>query len=142
MVRNLDPKNEKAITNLAIYSFERQLWDDAIQAFTKLIKLRPNTAHAYMFRGRANAFLSKWDAALHDLTSSIQIAPNRADFFMYRGLLLKDRNIPRAIDDFSVSILIDDSSDNLNSYYQRALLYFKKKQYELAVVDFLAGKIN
>ena len=64
MVRNLDPSNQKAITNLATYSFHKQLWDDSIQAFSKLIALNPTLGDAYMFRGRAYAFLSKWDEAL------------------------------------------------------------------------------
>ncbi|KAJ3216163.1 cytochrome c oxidase subunit 1 [Clydaea vesicula] len=132
MVRTLDPTNIRAITNLAIYSFERQLWDDAIQAFSKLINLHPN-------HGRACAFLARWDEALLDLTTAIQISPNRADFFVYRGCLLKERNIQKAIEDFSVSILIDDSNDNHNAYYQRALLYYKLEKYDFAVIDFKAA---
>lgn len=122
-----------------MYSFERQLWDDAINAFTKLIKLKTHIATAYMFRGRANAFMYRWDEALRDLTSAIQINPVRADFFLYRGCLLKDRNMQKAIEDFSVSILINDGPENHTAYYQRALLYFKMEKYELACIDFLAA---
>ena len=64
MVRQLDPNNVHAIRNLALYSFHRQLWDDAIGALTKLIRLSPEDAQAYSFRGRSYAFMAKWDEAL------------------------------------------------------------------------------
>jgi tetratricopeptide (TPR) repeat protein len=64
VVRELDPSNEHAIFNLAIYSFHKQLWDDAIQAFSKLMSLNPDNGQGYIFRGRAYAALSRWDEAL------------------------------------------------------------------------------
>ncbi|KAI9337807.1 hypothetical protein BDR26DRAFT_803961 [Obelidium mucronatum] len=137
MVRQLDPTNEHAIHNLAVYSFQRQLWDDGIQAFTKLIKLNPENGQAYLYRGRANAYLAKWDEALRDLTLAIQLAPDRADVFFYRGCLLRDRNKRKAIEDLSVSVLLDDGPTNSEAFFQRAMLYYKLKKYELAVIDYL-----
>ncbi|KAJ1568864.1 cytochrome c oxidase subunit 1, partial [Nowakowskiella sp. JEL0078] len=101
MVRILDPTNEHAIKNLAMYSFERELWNDAIQAFTKLIRIHPEDGVPYSFRGRALAFLTKWEDALQDLTAAIQLDPEKSEFFFYRGCLLRDRNIRKAIEDFS-----------------------------------------
>ncbi|KAI8610448.1 hypothetical protein BC830DRAFT_742726 [Chytriomyces sp. MP71] len=136
MVRQLDPTNEHAIHNLAVYSFQRQLWDDAIQAFTKLIKLNPENGQAYLYRGRANAYLAKWDEALRDLTLAIQLAPDRADVFFYRGCLLRERNRRKAIEDLSISVLLDDTPTNTDAFYQRAMLYYKLKKYELALIDY------
>nr|KAJ3422199.1 cytochrome c oxidase subunit 1 [Polyrhizophydium stewartii] len=64
MVRLLDPTNEHAIYNQAIYSFQKQLWEDAIQAFSKLIIINPENAQAFMFRGRAYASIAKYEEAL------------------------------------------------------------------------------
>lgn len=119
MVRNIDPDNEKAAVNLAIYSFEKQLWEESIAALTKLINLNAHKATSYMFRGRANAFLSRWDDALDDLTKAIQINPARADFYLYRGCLVKDRNVVKAVEDFSVSILLNDGPENHAAFYER-----------------------
>ncbi|ORY43266.1 hypothetical protein BCR33DRAFT_738575 [Rhizoclosmatium globosum] len=119
MVRQLDPANEHAIHNLAVYSFQRQLWEDGIMAFTKLIKLNPENGQAYLYRGRANAYLAKWDEALRDLTLAIQLAPDRADVFFFRGCLLRERNKRKAIEDLSVT-----------------MLYYKLKKYELAIIDY------
>ncbi|KAI9199213.1 uncharacterized protein BJ171DRAFT_632051 [Polychytrium aggregatum] len=136
MVRKLDPFNEHAIYNLAAYSFRRQLWDDSIVAFTKLLRLNPENGPAYAFRGRAYAALSKWDDALEDLTTAVQMAPDQADIFFHRGCLLRERNRRRAIDDFSISILLDDSHANAQAFYQRAVLYYKLGKYELAAADY------
>ncbi|KAJ3087663.1 cytochrome c oxidase subunit 1, partial [Quaeritorhiza haematococci] len=135
-VRKLDPSNERAIMNLAVYSFERQLWEDAIKAFTKLLWLNPSNAIAYMYRGRALACRSKWDEALKDLTFAVQLAPNDPDNFFYRGCLLRERNVPKAIEDFSISILINNRPGNVDAYYQRGLMYCKLGQYNLAIADF------
>ncbi|KAJ3108931.1 cytochrome c oxidase subunit 1 [Phlyctochytrium planicorne] len=139
MVRQLDPSNEHAIHNLAVYSFQRQLWDDAIQAFTKLLKLNAMNGQAFLYRGRAFACLAKWDEALRDLTMAIQLAPDRADVFFHRGCLLRERNRRRAIEDLSISVLLDDGPSNSEAFFQRAVLYYKLKKYDLAIIDYTTG---
>lgn len=69
VVRQLDPQNEHAIFNLALYSFQKQLWEDAIQAFTKLISLNEENCHGYLYRGRAHAAMTHWDEAFEVITS-------------------------------------------------------------------------
>ncbi|KAJ3212811.1 cytochrome c oxidase subunit 1 [Dinochytrium kinnereticum] len=136
MVRLLDPSNEHAIHNLAVYSFQRQLWDDAIQAFTKLLRLNALNGQAFLYRGRAYAYLAKWDEALRDLTMAIQLAPDRADVFYHRGCLLRERNRRRAIEDLSISVLLDDGPSNSEAFFQRAVLYYKLKKYDLSIIDY------
>ncbi|KAI8923467.1 hypothetical protein BC831DRAFT_470816 [Entophlyctis helioformis] len=138
MVRQLDPTNEHAIYNLAIYSFQKQLWEDAIQAFSKLIVLNPENAQGHLFRGRAYASIAKFEEALDDITAAIRILPNRAQYFFHRGCLLRDRNPSRAIQDLSVSILLDDTIGNCDAFYQRAKLYDKLKCHDLAIADYVS----
>jgi tetratricopeptide (TPR) repeat protein len=123
VVREIDPLNQHAIFNHAIYNFQRQLWEDAIEAFSNLISLSPVNGLSYLFRGRANAAISRWDEALEDLSRSIQLCPDNSQAFFHRGCLLKDRNIDQAIQDFSVSLLLDDSPLNSDAFYHRAQLY-------------------
>ncbi|KAK5670739.1 hypothetical protein QVD99_002513 [Batrachochytrium dendrobatidis] len=136
MVRTLDPSNSHAIYNLAIYSFQKQLWEDSIQAFTKLIGLNPENSQAYMYRGRANAAVARYDEALDDLSTAIRINPTRAQYFFHRGCLLRSRNPTRAIQDLSVSILLDDSSANNDAFYQRAKVYQTIGKYDLSISDY------
>jgi tetratricopeptide (TPR) repeat protein len=63
-VRLLDPNNDQAVHNLAMYSFQKQLWSDCIQETTKLIMFNPDNADAYMYRGRSYAALSLFSEAL------------------------------------------------------------------------------
>jgi tetratricopeptide (TPR) repeat protein len=138
MVRQLDPLNQHAVNNLAIYSFQRQLWEDAIQAFTKLLKLNPTNGQAYLYRGRANASMLKWDESLRDLSMAIQLAPDRSDVFFHRGCLMRERNKRKAIEDFSISVLIDDGPANKEAFYQRGRFALKLQIY----VDFLLLSLN
>ena len=73
MVRQLDPTNEHALNNHALYSFQKELWEDAIQAFSKIIVLNPENANAYMYRGRAQASVTRYDQALEVNPMSIHI---------------------------------------------------------------------
>lgn len=134
-VRQLDPTNQHAIFNLALYSFQRQLWDDSIQAFTKLISMNPDNGQGYLFRGRAYASLSRWDEALEDLTTSIKICPDKYQGFFHRGCLLRDRNPGQALIDFSTSILLDDTALNADAFYHRSLIYMKQGEDAAALAD-------
>lgn len=60
----LDPTNDQAIHNLAMYSFQRQLWSDCISELSKLIVIDPENAQALMFRGRSYAALSFFTEAM------------------------------------------------------------------------------
>ncbi|KAJ3299237.1 cytochrome c oxidase subunit 1 [Borealophlyctis nickersoniae] len=139
MVRSLDPTNLHAIRNLAVYSFQRQLWDEAIGALTKLMRLSPEDGEIFALRGRAFAFMARWEEALADLTKAVQLMPDRADIFMYRASLVRERNPRRAIEDYSISILLDDSPSNIDAFYQRAGLYYKIQEYDLAIADYMTA---
>ncbi|KAI8832186.1 hypothetical protein BC829DRAFT_422863 [Chytridium lagenaria] len=130
MVRQLDPSNEHAIHNLAVYSFQRQLWDDAIQAFTKLLRLNALNGQAFLYRGRAYAYLAKWDEALRDLTMAIQLAPDRADVFYHPVLYYKLKKYDLAIIDYTTVVDLEPSKSiawlNLGIIFMRYFNEFYK----------------
>ncbi|TPX58913.1 hypothetical protein SpCBS45565_g07874 [Spizellomyces sp. 'palustris'] len=138
MVRSLDPDNERAIRNLAFYSFQRELWNDAIQALSKLIHIAPDDSEAYQYRGRAYAYLGKWDESLQDMTLAIQTNPKQPESFFHRASLLRERHPWKAIEDYSICLLLDDGPLNTEACYQRALLYYKLGEYSYAIADLLA----
>ncbi|KAI8823702.1 uncharacterized protein EV422DRAFT_585274 [Fimicolochytrium jonesii] len=137
MVRNLDPNNEPALRNLAMYSFQRQLWGDSLAAFTRLIQLNVKNSEAYLFRGRAYAHRGDWEEALQDITTAIHISPQDAQAYFHRASLFRRRNPFKAIEDFSLSILLDTTDTFYEAYYQRGLLYYSLEQYEYAVADLI-----
>ncbi|KAI8593966.1 hypothetical protein BDZ88DRAFT_3091 [Geranomyces variabilis] len=135
MVRQLDPTNIPAMRNLAIYSFERRLWTDSNDAFTRLIELNPNDYDAYVYRSRANAHLGRYEDAFLDLSTAVKINPAHPAIFFHRASLLRARNPFKAIEDYSVVLLLEDSNLSVEAYYQRALLYYTLQQYENAASD-------
>ncbi|TPX31519.1 hypothetical protein SmJEL517_g05131 [Synchytrium microbalum] len=136
VVRRLDPENETAMRHLAIHSFERDLYDDAVKAFEKLLEANPGEATLYTYHGRCLAHLAKWEDALKDFNEAIRLSPESADVYFHRGCLLRDRNRQRAIEDFSISVLIDDTKKNADAFFQRAMQYVKLEEYDLAVADY------
>ncbi|KAH9251261.1 hypothetical protein BASA81_010883 [Batrachochytrium salamandrivorans] len=138
MVRSLDPSNSHAIYNEAIDSFQKQLWEDSVQAFSKLIALNGENSQAFMYRGRAYASVAKFENALDDISTAIRISPGRPQYFFHRGCLLLSRNPTRAIQDLSTSILLDDSSCNSDSFFQRAKIYQTIGKPDLAIADYMA----
>ncbi|KAJ3184569.1 cytochrome c oxidase subunit 1 [Geranomyces variabilis] len=135
MVRQLDPTNVPAMRNLAIYSFERRLWTDSNDAFTRLIELNPNDYDAYVYRARANAHLGRFEDAFLDLSTAVKINPAHPAIYFHRASLLRVRNPFKAIEDYSVVLLLEDSKLSVEAYYQRALLYYTLQQYENAASD-------
>ncbi|KAJ3324940.1 cytochrome c oxidase subunit 1 [Boothiomyces sp. JEL0866] len=139
IVRMLDPNNDQAIHNLAMYSFQRQLWSDAINEFTKLILIDPENADAYMFRGRSYAALSFYYDAMEDLTQAIRINPDNSRYFFHRGCLLREQNPQWAIQDLSVSILLNPYETNADAFYHRAQLYQRLGINNLAIADYMSA---
>lgn len=62
-----------------MYSFQRQLWSDAINEFTKLILIDPEDADAYMFRGRSYAALSFYYDAMEVNFTDLRISRKRLE---------------------------------------------------------------
>jgi tetratricopeptide (TPR) repeat protein len=122
-----------------MYSFQKQLWSDCISEFTKLINVHPENADYYMYRGRSYAAMSFFVEALEDLTRAVRLEPDNSAFYFHRGCLMRDQNPARAIQDLSVSIMLDETTQNSDAYFYRAQLYQKLKHNELAIKDYLSS---
>lgn len=61
--------------------------------------------------------------ALQDLSAAIHLEPNGAQAFFHRAYLLRNSQPWMALKDFSVSLLLDDSVTNVNSFIHRGVLY-------------------
>ncbi|KAI9011377.1 hypothetical protein BC832DRAFT_341312 [Gaertneriomyces semiglobifer] len=135
MVRVLDPENIHAIRHQSQYSFHRQLWNDAIDGFSRLLLLSPEDAEAFLYRGRAQAHINRWDDALNDLTMTIQLAPGNSEGFWQRASLLRERNPTKAIEDYSIALLLEEGEKASDIYLQRAALYSRLGHHGQAIAD-------
>ncbi len=137
VVREFEPSNDHAIYKLGIYSFQGQIWTESIRYWTLLIEHNSENGRAFVYRGRAYAQLARWEDAIQDLLRAIRIMPYDFAAFYHRGCLLRDRDPQQALRDFSVSLLLEDSELNIESYNHRAVLYVRQGNFERATDDYL-----
>ncbi len=65
--------------------------------------------------------------ALQDLSASIHLEPNNHSAFYYRACLLRTTHRQQALKDFSMSLLLNDSVENVAAFVHRGVLYTEMK---------------
>nr|XP_048271664.1 tetratricopeptide repeat protein 6 isoform X1 [Myodes glareolus]XP_048271666.1 tetratricopeptide repeat protein 6 isoform X1 [Myodes glareolus] len=131
-----DPKRTDALMKRAIYYFENENWIGSIHDFTALLKIEPQSSQARTSRGRAYFKRSLYKQATQDFSVAIHLDPNNWLALYYRACLFRKTNPLRALQDYSVSVLINDGYDNLNCFLHRGILYAHLKLWMLAICDF------
>ncbi|XP_040528610.1 tetratricopeptide repeat protein 6 isoform X1 [Gallus gallus] len=131
-----NPKRTDALMKHGIYYFDRSILTTAIQDFTAVIREDPSNAQARLYRGRAYAKQKQYRNAVQDLTAAIHLDPSCWLAFYYRGCILREIDPKRALQDFSVSVLINDTRENFSSFLHRGIIYSKQQQWSIAIRDF------
>ncbi len=141
-------KNEfKAVSRglTAVEWFDKAvaLWDGekypnpkkAIEYLTQAIRIDPNYASAYTFRGGEYADLKQLDRAIADYDQAIRIDPNNTNAYNYRGnAYAKLNQFDRAIADHDQVIRLEPN--NVSSYFYRGKAYNELKQFDRAIADY------
>ena len=97
-------------------------YSEAIDEFSKAIKLKPNYADAYHVRGIAYAQLGKYDDAIRDYNKAIQINPKFAMTYLNRGNTYRDlKKYGESPRDYNQAIEIDPNCSE--AYSNRGWLY-------------------
>ncbi|XP_067848274.1 uncharacterized protein ttc6 [Heptranchias perlo] len=136
MAYTLNPKRTDAMMKRGLFYFENSNWNIAIQEFTTLIKQDGGNAKARNYRGQAYAKQALFREAIEDLSAAIHLDPNCWVAFYHRGCLLRKIHPIQALQDFSVSVLINDELENLDSFLHRGILYAELNQWHAAIWDF------
>ncbi|XP_063677695.1 uncharacterized protein LOC134813749 isoform X3 [Bolinopsis microptera] len=136
MANKLCPSNTIAILKKGKYNFERGAYSVAVADFTAMLEQEPYNSIARTYRGRANAKMGKYTSALEDLSCAIHLDPGNHLPFYHRAVLLRKENPKRALQDFSVSIVLNSTVKNSKSFLHRGVLYADLHRYEEAVPDF------
>ncbi|XP_064316395.1 tetratricopeptide repeat protein 6 isoform X2 [Phalacrocorax carbo] len=131
-----NPKRTDALMKRGIHFFDHSVLTTAIQDFTAVIKEDPSNAQARLYRGRAYAKQQQYRNALQDLAAAVHLDPSCWLAFYYRGCILRQIDPKRALQDFSVSVLINDTQENFCSFLHRGIVYSEQCQWSLAVCDF------
>ena len=135
----LDPTNSEDRLRVGAYEQSKGLHLMAIKTFTKAIEVMPTLAEAYLGRGISQAQLLRDEEAIRELCQAVHLDPLNARAFFHRGLLLRKLAPKQALQDLSVSLLLDNSEANLHAYVHRGMLYLETKRYGESLRDFKKG---
>ncbi|XP_062974543.1 tetratricopeptide repeat protein 6 [Elgaria multicarinata webbii] len=131
-----NPKRTDALMKRGRYYFNRSYWVPAINDFTTVIKEDPNNSEARTYRGRAYIKQEQYNNAVEDLAAAIHLNPCNWIAYYYRGCTLRKVDPKQALQDLSISVLLNHSFDNLSAFLHRGVLYSELKQWLLAICDF------
>ena len=123
-------------------NFEKEQYQEAIENFTKAIKLKPDYAEAYNKREVAKDKLRELEEVIKNYTEAIKLNPKDASAYNHRGVAkYKLRDFQEAIKDFDEAIKLKPKSDNV--YYNRGNSKANLEMYEEAIEDYnQAIKLN
>ena len=108
--------------------------DKAITDYDIAIKLKPDYAEAYTWRGTAYNRKSEFDKAISDTNKTIELKPNYAEAYYIRGFTYGMRgDLSLAINDFTR--VIELNPDNGDAYYYRGDLRLHLREWEKAKAD-------
>lgn len=134
------------IVLLAGYAFKtvsyNAAWRDNFSIWNHELKIYPDSARGYHFRGSAYSKAGNFEQALKDYNRSIELAPYYAEFYNNRGnFYAKFAEFSEAMKDYNMAVSLD--SDYEEAYYNRGITFGKLGFHKKAIADFdMAIKIN
>jgi tetratricopeptide (TPR) repeat protein len=133
---SLNPFNKYAYNNIGNLQENAQLYDKAVETFTKLILIDPKFNGAYVKRGKNYLNLNMIDLALADFNKAIAQNPNDIDAYFHRGRAYFNLDqFDLAIASYTKAIEIDPKASGV--FYNRGLIYYEQKhRFDLAEPDF------
>ncbi len=100
---------------------------------------RPLTALAYFDRGVAHSIMRDDDLAIADYTTAIRLDPTLDAAFSGRGIqYARQGKLDHAVADFTKAIVL--KPDDWGPRYVRGDIFFRRRQYELALADLLVAE--
>ncbi|KAG3261124.1 tetratricopeptide repeat domain 6 [Ictidomys tridecemlineatus] len=133
-----DPQRVDALLKRGMFFYENENWTSAIQDFTALLNIEPQNLQARIHRARAYFKRSFYKQAIQDFSIAIHLDPNNWLSFYYRACLFRKTNPRKALQDYSISVLLNDGYENFSCFLHRGIVYVNLKLWWLAICDFEA----
>jgi tetratricopeptide (TPR) repeat protein len=125
---------EYEIFNIGLEYGKKDKFDEAVDAFSRVILINPRNALAYFSRGIYYFLQGKFSQAISDYNKAIEINPDFAPAYSARGFAYQEKgNLLQAISDYNKAIEIDPGL--VEVYNKRAVVYFLKKEYDKSWQD-------
>ncbi|XP_014672870.1 PREDICTED: uncharacterized protein LOC106813278 [Priapulus caudatus] len=129
-------RTEARMKQVELYLSDRQ-WQLAVSGLTVILERDPYNTNALLLRGQALIQQESWQMALRDVSAVVHLDPCSSKAFYHRGCLLRKVDSRRALQDLSVSLLLDPGPDNVMAYFHRAIIYHSISKYEASIHDFI-----
>lgn len=124
-----------SLYRLASECMKKDDYKQAIDLFTRAIKMDPQFVDAYLGRGYARSSQGEMAQALADMNEAIRIDPGSALAYHSRGSLYGEKKeYDRALADFAQALKLDSSMSSV--YIDRATIWIKKKDYARALAEY------
>ena len=109
--------------------------EEALNHYNQSIRLNPNFADAYLFRGVFYDKFGQYQLAIEDYNNAILLSPNYVDAFYNRGVSYAAiGQYQQAYDDYNKAISLNPNYDV--AYNARGAIYLKLGHYQQAIEDF------
>ena len=139
-VKNIENQWEK-IYNEGMEYYDSKNYEVAIQLFSEVIKLQPDNAKAYNYRGDSYSRDRNFPAAIIDLSRAIDISPSYYTAYNNRGYAYsRQGEYHQAINDFNIVIqqflnrnVNVPQKDAVFAYTCRGFAYFRQNNFDLAI---------
>jgi tetratricopeptide (TPR) repeat protein len=114
---------------------QMQMFDQALNDFSRAIQLEPGNASLFRERGRVYGEKGDFNRAILDFNQAVRLNPNFAEAFNNRGTIFSNmRDFDRAIADFTQSIQLNPSY--AEAYFNRGSAFYEISDYDRALADF------
>ena len=109
--------------------------EEAIEAYSESIHLKPNSAVTYNNRGVAYSKQDDFNLAIADYTKAIELKPDDAHAYINRGnAYSRIGKFQNAIEDYNRAIQL--RPNYADAYFNRGVTYYKKGDYNRAIEDY------
>ena len=111
--------------------YENEEYQQAVDAFTKIIRTDPRHVDAYLLQGAAHSMLGQYQGAIKDFDTAIRLKPDHALGYYNKGYAYDE------LGKFESAITEYDKAIKLNP--DLGVVYLKRRT-ELSFVIFIAGQ--
>jgi tetratricopeptide (TPR) repeat protein len=128
-------KEPEVLHDRGIKCIKRRDYDQAIEAFTRLIQLEQNSARRYSNRAYAYGAKGDYDKAIADYTQAIKLSPENEYAYNDRGCVYcKKGDADHALEDSDKAIALNHFIGEF--FDTRACAYMLKGDYDSAIKDY------
>ncbi len=121
--------------NLGIAYLDQLQYADAIQAFSEVVKLRPDYPDGFINIGLTYIEWEKYSSARASLENALKLSPNNARAFYYLALVERRSANPDA-EIADLQMVVEQYPQSRDARRELGISYYQQHQYEEAVKQF------